>query len=172
MFASIIILALFGIVMLCIEVVLPGAIIGIIGGGLIIASLALTFISPEMQQQGFGVQVALAAGIIVATIGTFISWMRYFHKTIIGRRLILNETVGGGIEEAKAKDLTGAKGIAKSDLRPSGTVLIDGSRYEAHSPVGFISRDTPITVVSCDRGEMTVVAEKVDQATSALSDSP
>ncbi|MGK0187896.1 MAG: membrane-bound serine protease (ClpP class) [Verrucomicrobiales bacterium] len=164
MLASIIILAVFGIIMLCLEVVLPGAVIGIIGGGLIIASLVLTFTNSEMQDYGPGVQVTLAAGIFVLSIGIFVSWMRYFHKTIIGRHLILNETVGGGTQEKAPEDLTGKTGIAKSDLRPSGTVLIEGTRYEAHSPVGFVTQGTAIRVIGRDGCSLTVT-EQVDAAT-------
>ncbi|MCB1095170.1 MAG: NfeD family protein [Verrucomicrobiae bacterium] len=157
MLATVIILALFGIIMLCLEVVLPGAIIGIVGGGLIIASVVLTFTDPEMQQYGTGIQSFLAVGIIITAIASLLWWMRYFQTTFIGRHLILRAKGGQDTPPEAFPDLKGKMGVAKSDLRPSGTVVIDGIRYEAQSPTGFISQGTGIKVSKCEGNSVAVI---------------
>ena len=169
MLVPIIVLAVFGIVMLCIEVVLPGAIIGIIGGGLIIASLVLVFISPSMQDYGMGAQVAIAFGIVTATVISFLTWMRYFHKTIVGRRLILKDTVGDdhwADEPQSLSTLAGKTGVAQSNLRPTGTIKIDGKQYEAQSSAGFVERGAAIRVSKVEGTMVTVVpiAEEAENA--------
>lgn len=147
MLANVIILALFGIVMLCLEVVLPGGIVGIIGSLLVLTSVALVFISPELQLYGIGIQVILAAGIITLTVAAFVTWMRYFHKTIIGKRLVLTNTVGEDAHLLRVgPTLAGQAGVAKSDLRPSGTVVVDGKRYEARSVTGFVPAGAAVRV--------------------------
>jgi membrane-bound serine protease (ClpP class) len=157
MLATIILLAVFGIIMLCLEVVLPGAVIGIVGGGLVIASVVLTFTNSEMQQYGIGVQSTLAVGIIFAAIASFLWWMRYFNTTFIGRHLILNSTSGDDGPPDSFPDLKGKTGVAKSDLRPAGTVIIDGARYEARSPAGFVSQGTEVKVSKCEGSSLLVV---------------
>ena len=177
MLATILILAVFGIVMICLEIVLPGAIIGIIGGGLLLTSLALTFVSPEMQGYGIGAQFAIAVGIIVVSVACIAAWMRYFHKTSVGRRLILGTTVGHGDSSvgtgagSDKSELQGKMGVAKSDLRPAGTVLIDGNRYEAHSPTGFVPSGSNVRVARVDSDSLVVEIVK-PSATTANSDSP
>jgi membrane protein implicated in regulation of membrane protease activity len=47
-------------------------------------------------------------------------------------------------------DLLDREGIVGKDLRPSGTIIIDGTSHEATSAQGFIPAGTPVTVVDQD----------------------
>ena len=54
------------------------------------------------------------------------------------------------------KALVGQSGIARTDLRPSGKVTIEGVVYDAVAESGFISKDTSVRVVKYEMGQVYV----------------
>jgi membrane-bound serine protease (ClpP class) len=163
MLSTVLILAAFGVIMLCLEVILPGAIVGIVGGILIVASVVTLFLSETLiEAYPHWARGGIAMAIIVGSVVTVVLWMRYFHKTAIGRKLILNARVGDSTGSTKRVSLEGKMGIVKTDLRPSGTVVVNGKKFEAQSIAGFIERGTQVEVKSSNANSLVVAVASTD----------
>jgi membrane-bound serine protease (ClpP class) len=60
-----------------------------------------------------------------------------------------------GIDQS-IKSLTGMTGIAATDLRPSGTIEINGKQYDAKALDGFVESGTKIRVVKVEMAQLYV----------------
>ncbi|WP_182870353.1 NfeD family protein [Rhodopirellula sp. JC639] len=96
--------------------------------------------------------------------------IRFWPHSPIGK-LILNRRPGQLDEPTesrlrsgeKRKDLVGHLGVAKTNLLPSGLVVIDGKRLDAVSDGSPIDAGTPIVVISAVAGKLRVrAAERSD----------
>lgn len=58
--------------------------------------------------------------------------------------------------DSTLSDLVGLKGVASTDLRPSGKIIIDNEVYDARANEGFIEKKTIIKVVSYSSGQLNV----------------
>lgn len=75
------------------------------------------------------------------------------------RKLELDATVDGRVNESASQLQVGMKGVAVSRLAPMGTVEVDGELYEAASQASFINPKTPVTVVKIEGGKVWVKAD-------------
>ncbi len=62
-----------------------------------------------------------------------------------------------GVDMSPIK-LIGAKGIAITDMRPSGKITVDGADYDAVAVLGFIDDKTPVEVVKYENAQVYVKA--------------
>ncbi|MEJ5350290.1 MAG: NfeD family protein [Melioribacteraceae bacterium] len=161
-----IIIFFLGFILLMIEIfVIPGfGIFGILGIILMIAGLFLGLISDlpiiDMNLVSFAViQLAatfLATGFVIALL------IKFLPKTTLFNKLILQEKVqekSGYAVKEKFIDLIGKEGIALTDLRPSGTALIDGKRIDVVTEGDYVTRNSSIVVKNVE-GSKIVVGEK------------
>lgn len=147
-----IILLIAGLIALGIEVfVTPGfGIAGILSLVLIGSSVFLALIGnlPTWGDVTRASGILLVATlIVVATIYTFFQylpasdrWRGIFLKTATDR-------AKGYISAPPRTDLVGAEGVAATDLRPSGVMLLGGERLDAISEAGYIAKGTRVRVV-------------------------
>jgi membrane-bound ClpP family serine protease len=141
--AVIITLLVVGALLLLLETVLPGLIAGIIGFLCLIAGVALTFRDYGAEQ---GSLVAMGTMIMLG-IGTAL-WLKYFPDSRYARMFIAQKTVGElGVEKPELLNQTG---VAHSNLRPSGTALINGHRVDVVTEGGLIERGATIKVVAIE----------------------
>ena len=148
----IILLILAGIVLLFAEVLLPGMIVGIIGGGCAIAGVALAFMD-------YGVMGGVAASIVtlIGSIGAFLLGGTLLPHLPGGRRLVLSSSNTAASNEPEAgPELVGRRGTAATILAPSGLVEVDGRQFQAASRSGYIARGAPVVVVAVDALKVTV----------------
>lgn len=75
------------------------------------------------------------------------------------RKLELDATVDGKVNDTSAKLKVGDKGVASSRLAPMGTIEVDGEFYEAASQTSFIDPKTPVKVVKIEGGKVWVKAD-------------
>ena len=150
---------LFGLafILFLVELFLPtGGVIGVMVGVAAIAGV-VSFFRASMT---WGVSSLLF--LIVISPIAFAFALKVWPNTPIGRRLILGDASDDLDEEAPpptdASDelrqaLVGATGVAMSDLRPVGTVRIEGERVEALAEGGMIDagQDVRITAVEGNR---------------------
>lgn len=150
---------LFGLafILFLVELFLPtGGVIGVMVGVAAIAGVVSFFRASTM----WGVSSLLF--LIVISPIAFAFALKVWPNTPIGRRLILGDASDDLDEEAPpptdASDelrqaLVGATGVAMSDLRPVGTVRIEGERVEALAEGGMIDagQDVRITAVEGNR---------------------
>lgn len=143
------------LVLLFVEVLLPtGGLIGMLCGVAVIGSIVAFF----KYDTKWG--MAATAAYIVLTPIVLIFVFRVWLNSPLGRRMILGGDTGqqtgdesyAASEQARAdrlRDLAaliGAEGVTVTELRPVGTVKIDGRRVDALAETGTIAADTRVVV--------------------------
>ena len=143
---AIILLFVIGILCLVFEVVMPGAVVGVIGGLLMAAGCVLSFIHYGSMYGLLATAAALAAlGLM------FYVEFRVLPRTRIGRPLFVQSTVGSTSQAPLAGDeIIGRQGETLTTLAPSGYISVDGRRYEAFCRAGHIPLGTQVRVVGRD----------------------
>lgn len=153
-----IILFVIGIVLVLLEFVLPGGIIGLIGLGAILTSFFLA--GSSVMVIGVSLLVALVATVIVSII-----LVKIFGKKLHAfKKIILfdsTNTESGYVSNKNRDDLIGKRGMALTTLRPSGTAIIGEERLDVVSQGNYIEKDTKIEVIKTE-GSRIVVREVTD----------
>ena len=142
MINTVIALAAAGVVLLFLEMFLPGIIAGVIGGILLFASVVTAYreIGPEAGN------ITLVATTAV-TGALWWWWAAKFQHTRFGRRMTLATTSTGTSQAEGLAQLIGQTGTAATPLRPSGTILIEGRRVDAITGGEFLEKGTPVRIV-------------------------
>jgi membrane-bound ClpP family serine protease len=149
----IILLFSIGLFLLAAEVLVPGGILGIAGGVLLLAGCFVSFM--ELGASGGLVAVVVA---MIATVGVFYIELRILPKTRFGKRFFLKREITStstALQE-DARDLVGKTALSSTVLSPSGYVTIDGKRYEAVSQSGQIAPGSELIVVDANHFQLTV----------------
>ncbi|MDQ7780290.1 MAG: NfeD family protein [Planctomycetota bacterium] len=128
-------LFLLGIVMLLAEVVLPGGVIGIVGG--IMAIVAIVF--------AFNHGTWVGAGMIAITVFV-VPFSFYLALKRLALRRTLAASEGSVVGTEKLTALKGKSGIAATPLHPSGVVVIDGNRVDVLTDGEMIAAGASVTV--------------------------
>ena len=150
------ILCLLGLALLIIELMLPGfGVSGIMGVLCLIAVIVIEFLTASATTAYLVATVLVA--ILILMIVLFMRSMKggmLFRSPIVLKDKIEAEAVkpsSGSLE-----GLIGKTGTAVTPLRPSGIVMIDGTRYSVESQATFVERDASVTVVAVDGTKITV----------------
>ncbi|MBG9944502.1 nodulation protein NfeD [Brevibacillus formosus] len=143
-----------GILLMLLEIFLPGGIVGAIGFISIVTGLVM---ADYDTQQGLA---SLGVAALITAIVTFLLVKKYGVKGLFNK-FVLGETQSneeGYIAPRDQRELEGKSGIALTPLRPAGVVKVEGKRVDAVSVGGYIEAGTAITVVQVE-GTRIVVAE-------------
>lgn len=145
------ILILIGLILITLEVLLlPGLIVGIFGGLLIISAIVYATVT-----LGFYAGIYTIVLSFLASISLFV----LFKKLKVWDRLILKDE--HNVSKSKnenliTNDLVGKNGIALTDLRPSGFILVDNKKLDAQSSGEFIPKNSKVEIVSIESFKITV----------------
>jgi membrane-bound serine protease (ClpP class) len=127
------------------EIFLPGGILGVIGAASLIGAAVIGFniFSPVLGW------LSLLLILILTGLAVFI-WIKYFPKSPVGKALSLAQNIS-----AKDQDNSpwkpGMKGIALSDLRPSGKALIENRRADVIAENGtWIERNAAVELTKVE----------------------
>ena len=161
-----IIIFIVGIVLLLLEIfVIPGfGVFGILGIIFIIGGLFLGLISdfPLVDSDMMSVAIIqLAGAFILSGIAIYIL-LKFLPRTEMFNKLILKKNIdeqSGYVADKKVKDLIGKTGKALTDLRPSGTAIIENKRIDVVTSGEYIKRGTNVIVV-LEEGSKVVVEKK------------
>ncbi|MFN0066991.1 MAG: NfeD family protein, partial [Limisphaerales bacterium] len=93
---------------------------------------------------------------VVVLVAGFAVWARYFPESRFGR-VFISQGVTGEIR-AEKPELLHQTGTAFTQLRPSGTALINGQRVDVVTEGSLIEKGAPIKVVAIE-GMRVVVRE-------------
>ncbi|HJS47124.1 MAG TPA: NfeD family protein [Gemmatimonadales bacterium] len=150
-----VILLVLGLVALGIEAfVLPGfgvagaAGILLVGGSAILAMLG-HFPGPGDVTRAF--VVLGAAGLITAAV--VYAWLRHLPYSPRFRRALLVDGLDasqGYVAALPRAELVGREGTAVTDLRPSGTILVDDERIDAVAESGFVTAGSAVRVIRAE----------------------
>ena len=155
----IILLFALGIVLLAVEVIVPGGILGSIGALLMFGGCVFAF----KDYGTLGGSLAITVALLLAGVTFFIEF-RILPKTEAGRRAFLKTEITGvsAAFGAEARDLIGKSAEALTLLSPSGYVRIDGKRYEAFCQNGQAPAGTPLQVIGADNFRLIVSPTKTN----------
>ncbi|WP_409297608.1 NfeD family protein [Peribacillus sp. SCS-26] len=148
-----------GIILLLLELVLPGGIAGVLGASAVAGSLYLTtgnFVYTSLS---------LAAALIITIVASIIMVKVYGKNMKFFRKIILSDSTAtekGYISNKSRTELLGKKGITLTPLRPSGIALVEGERIDVVSEGSFIQKDSSVMIIKAE-GSRIVVREAGEQ---------
>lgn len=142
-----------GILLLAVEVIVPGGILGSLGGLLMFAACVVSF----REFGTAGGMLAVASALVLTTLALVVEFV-ILPRTPMGRRAFLKTeiTATSAAYGDEAKALVGKSGEALTLLSPSGYVMIDGHRYEAFSESGQVPPGAALRVVGADNFRLIV----------------
>lgn len=149
-----IILLICGILLVAIEMFVPGGVLGVLGTMALIIAIVVAFVA-------FGPQLGFIAAVgVVLLLGiALIIWINVLPKTAIGKALTLSKS-GADFKATDEHDQTlqHAVGIAITQLHPAGIAEINGERIDVVADGTWIAKDQPIRVLSIEGNHVTVGA--------------
>jgi membrane-bound serine protease (ClpP class) len=148
------ILAMFvcGVILLALEVVVPGAILGITGGVFMLIGVIVSF-----DQYGLGGGALATAAAMVAVAVTLYLEFVLLPTSRIAKTFSMTATVDGRSQPAIAdRSVIGRTVTAITTLAPSGVVELDGRRYEAFARTGHVAAGSQLSVVDVDNFRLIV----------------
>ncbi|OAK74719.1 membrane protein [Lederbergia galactosidilytica] len=148
------ILFILGIILVVAEFFLPGGIAGLLGAVAIIGSIIMAGQNTVYMAVSVIIALFLAAVAIIIMIKVFGKRMKFFKKLILTDS---TNTESGYVSNVNRLDLIGREGIALTDLRPSGTVVIDDERLDVVAE-GYIEAKTKVRIIKAE-GSRIVVRE-------------
>jgi len=145
-------LYLLGLVLICLEVFVPGGILGTIGFLLIVGSIWIAFV----RLGSVGGSYFLVGSLVLAMASLYVV-MRFGTKTRLSKKIFLQSTEKGfrPISE-NLEDLKGRTGISLTTLRPSGKALIDSRKVNVVTEGVFLSKGSKIRVVMVEGNRVVV----------------
>jgi len=150
-----------GLLLIVMEALLPsGGVLGLISGVCALAGVVLMW----RHSTGWGATGTLVVLILGPT--AFFWSVGLLPNTPLGRRLIGapsdDEAAEKELEEMERvsarRALVGTRGVAVTDLKPSGEIEIDGKGYDARGEQDWIDAGTPVEVVSLGSFDVVVRA--------------
>ena len=147
------------LLLIIIEVLVPSAgLIALTAAGTAIAGIVCLF-----QYDPFWGVMGILAMIVLGPL-SFAFALRVLPSTPFGRKMlgekppevVERERLDALRERETRMALVGAEGVVKTDLRPVGTVEIDGTRYPAISEGPLIRAGSRVRVVAADMNQVKV----------------
>ncbi|MBL3646456.1 MULTISPECIES: NfeD family protein [unclassified Bacillus (in: firmicutes)] len=144
-----------GVILILLEIFLPGGIIGLLGLGAIIASLFLA--AGSFTVMAISLLIASAVSITAFILLTRVlgKRMKFFKKFVLNDS---TNTESGYVSNQTRTDLIGKVGVTFTQLRPAGTVIIEDERLDVVSEGSFTEKDKKVKVVKVE-GSRIVVRE-------------
>jgi membrane-bound serine protease (ClpP class) len=143
------ILFIIGIAFVTGELFIPGGIVGVIGGALILVAAGSAFYQGSSLTGTF----MIVSSLIVIPAGIMIIMPRHAVKA----ELSSDEGFSQGQEYHR---LLGASGYTVSPLRPMGTAEIEGERYSVQAEHGMIDPEVTVTVTRVEGNTIYVREDK------------
>jgi membrane-bound serine protease (ClpP class) len=145
-------LQLVAVVVIIAEIIIPsGGILSIIAAGLLGYSLYAVF----TEVSNFAGMVFVIADVILLPVVLVIG-IKLLARSPATLKTQLSKTDGYSSQSAELSAYAGGTGTAITNLRPSGTALINGRRVDVVSRGEYIEKNTPVTVVAVDGNRVVV----------------
>jgi len=141
--------------LMVVEIFVPGGILGILGALSLVAACVFAFnaFGPSL---GMLVSVLLMAG----TLAAFMGWLVILPKTRMGKRMALDTDLKDSKSAPEGENWVGQRGVAETDLRPSGYARIGGKRLDVVALRDYVEQGTTVEVI--ESHGMRIVVKAVD----------
>ncbi|MGC9450645.1 MAG: NfeD family protein [Oceanipulchritudo sp.] len=133
------------------EIFLPGGVLAVLGGLLLLAAsvLAYTNLGPAWA-------VAIFFGGLLGALAMFFLEIRFISKSRFGRQLSLQSTISARLNPKEDDKLVGTDGVTLTILAPTGRVEINGRTYTAFAEDGYIEKGVPVRVLRSETFKLIV----------------
>lgn len=147
-----------GLLLILMEFYLPGAVMGVAGGILVLTSIVLF----AMQTTSLGLVLLYLIGVVIVIIYLvkFAIWRIRTAKP--SRSIYLNSDQTGYQASSFDASVIGKTGIVVTDLKPGGHILVDGKRLQALSQSGYLTKGTEVIVLGGQEESLIVKQIKKD----------
>lgn len=149
-----------GFIFVGIEMIVPGFSVPGISG--IVCLIAGVFLLADTVMEGFFITV-----IVLALLGILMAVMLYLlSKGKFRSPIILEEeqkSTEGYLSSSDLKYLLGKKGVAMTDLRPTGVGQIDGINFDVISEGNYISAGEPVEIIKVEGSKLIVRVSEEDK---------
>jgi membrane-bound serine protease (ClpP class) len=150
--SMVILLFAVGVILLALEVVVPGAVLGIIGGCFMLGGVVVAF-------DRFGVEgggLAAVAALSLVGIALYLEFV-LLPRSRLAKTFSMTTTVPGTSQPAIAdRAVIGRRAVAVTPLTPSGVVELDGRRYEAFARSGHVATGAHLDIIDLDNFRLIV----------------
>lgn len=151
------ILLTIGFLLIFIEFYIPGAVIGITGGIMVFISLILF----AMESQSLLLTTLLVIAVIVGLVG-LVKFALFRIKNAKPNKSIYSADNQVGFQACSYDAAQiGKTGIAETDLKPSGHILIEGKSFQAISQNNYLVKGSEVVVIGGQEGSL-IVTKKVN----------
>lgn len=153
-------LMILGFILVGIEMVTPGFSIPGIGGGICLITSIILLTDTVEQVIFLALILLLVLGIMLAVILTLLS------KGKLSRNFVLTESLNKESGYTSSEDLQallGKKGVALTDLRPSGIGMFEGAQVDVLSEGSYIQKGTAIVIKKVEGAKVIVGTEKIGE---------
>ncbi len=146
-------LFLAGILLIILELFLPGGIVGVIGLICVVASLFLA--AGSFTEMAISILIATAVSIIAVILLTKVlgKRMKFFKKFILTDS---TNKESGYVSNETREDLVGQIAVTLTALRPSGTAVLGDERIDVVSEGAFIDKDEQVKIVKAEGSRIVV----------------
>ena len=150
----IVLVIIIGFALILVDILaIPGGIVGSLGGIFIVAAIVASY-----KMLGRDIAFLLGGGsVILAGVLAWVSVKFKLWRVFVAEG---DESRARGFDSFKvtAQNLAGKQGEVFTDLRPAGTVVIEGKKYDAVTEGGFIGKGRKVEVVAFSHGQVKVKA--------------
>jgi membrane-bound serine protease (ClpP class) len=164
-----ILIAVFGFVLMAAEIFIPSfGVLSILSALALISSIFLGF--------QHGPEVGMTFLVAIGATAPLVFWFSFkaLPKTAIGRKLILRgpsfEPRESLVREEGIEQLVGQQGVTVTDLRPSGTIEVEGRRWDAMTRGEMLDRGRAVQVVRVEMSQLVVRALAAEGADASSGD--
>ena len=144
-------LAVIGIILICLELFLPGMIAGIAGALCLFAAVILTY-----HHHGISAGNQAFALVLIVSAGILVLWIVVFPKTRGGKYIITYRDLADSKSADSLEHLLGKTGKSLTPLRPAGTAFIENQRIDVVAESGLIDPENSICVVRVEGNRVVV----------------
>lgn len=149
-------LFILGIILLFLEIFVPGGILG--GLGVILLSIAIFIVVDSVLQAILYIGgMLLVLGLLILLSFRFSRTRKFWEKFSLSTRQ--TKEAGYVAPEPSYEHYLGKKGVALSQLRPAGVADVDGERLDVVTEGGFIRQGSKIRVIEVEGTRIVVRQE-------------
>ena len=133
------------------EIFLPGGVLAVIGGLVLLSACAVTY-------SEYGVVWAvtmLILGMLGALVMFFLE-IRLISHTRFGQQFALKSTIAAKLNPRADEALVGKEGLALTTLAPTGKIRLDDKTYVAQTEDGFLEKGHAVKVVRIETFKLIV----------------
>jgi membrane-bound ClpP family serine protease len=155
----IILLFVIGILLIAVEVIVPGGILGSMGALTMFGGCVMAF----LEYGTAGGILAFIAALVIGGLAIFLEF-RILPKTKLGKRAFLTHeiTAVSAAFGKEALELVGKSAEALTMLSPSGYIRVDGRRYEAFCQSGQVPAGSALEIIGADNFRLIVALTKTN----------